>query len=299
MENVIELKKVTKDFGNKNGVFDIDLQIRKGEIFGYLGPNGAGKSTTIRQIMGFIKPNSGTCTVMGKDCFKQASEIQENVGYLAGEISFINDMTAKEYIKFIADMKKINDRKRINELIKIFELETNIKIKKMSKGMKQKVGIVTAFMGSPELLVLDEPTSGLDPLMQNRFVELLLGEKKKGTTIFMSSHMLEEIEKTCDRTAIIKDGRIVDVLDMDKLKEMKKKIYTVTLKTEQDVERIKQEDLNIQGVDENKVSFLVEGEISKTLKILSNYSIIDMQIQNQSLEDLFLHFYGEENKKNV
>ena len=182
METIIELKKLTKNFGNQKGVFNVNLDIKKGEIFGYLGPNGAGKSTTIRQMMGFIKPDEGKCTILNQDCFKKAHIIQNQVGYLAGEIAFINDMSAKDYINFIADMKKIKDRNRIDELLKIFELETNVKIKKMSKGMKQKVGIVTAFMGSPEVLILDEPTSGLDPLMQNKFVELLLEEKKKGTT---------------------------------------------------------------------------------------------------------------------
>lgn len=229
METIIELKKLTKNFGNQKGVFNVNLDIKKGEIFGYLGPNGAGKSTTIRQMMGFIKPDEGKCTILNQDCFKKAHIIQNQVGYLAGEIAFINDMSAKDYINFIADMKKIKDRNRIDELLKIFELETNVKIKKMSKGMKQKVGIVTAFMGSPEVLILDEPTSGLDPLMQNKFVELLLEEKKKGTTIFISSHMLEEIEKTCDRTAIIRNGKIIDILDMDELRKMKKKIYIVTV----------------------------------------------------------------------
>ena len=165
METIIELKKLTKNFGNQKGVFNVNLDIKKGEIFGYLGPNGAGKSTTIRQMMGFIKPDEGKCTILNQDCFKKAHIIQNQVGYLAGEIAFINDMSAKDYINFIADMKKIKDRNRIDELLKIFELETNVKIKKMSKGMKQKVGIVTAFMGSPEVLIL-------------LFMVMLLVEKK-------------------------------------------------------------------------------------------------------------------------
>lgn len=293
METVIELKKLTKDFGNHKGVFDVNLDVKKGEIFGYLGPNGAGKSTTIRQIMGFIKPDEGKCTILNKDCFERANIIQNQVGYLAGEIAFINDMSAKEYINFIADMKKIKDRKRIDELVKMFELETKVKIKKMSKGMKQKVGIVTAFMGSPEVLILDEPTSGLDPLMQNKFVELLLEEKKKGTTIFISSHMLEEIEKTCDRTAIIRNGKIIDILDMDELRKMNKKNYILTVNSKKEAERLKQEkNLNIQKIEDNKISILVEKDLPKVLKILSNYEILDLQKQSQSLEELFLHFYG-------
>lgn len=299
METVIELKKLTKDFGNHKGVFDVNLNVKKGEIFGYLGPNGAGKSTTIRQMMGFIKPDEGKCTILNNDCFERANIIQNQVGYLAGEIAFINDMSAKEYINFIADMKKIKDRKRIDELVKMFELETNVKIKKMSKGMKQKVGIVTAFMGSPEVLILDEPTSGLDPLMQNKFVELLLEEKKKGTTIFISSHMLEEIEKTCDRTAIIRNGKIIDILDMDELRKMNKKNYILTVNSKKEAERLKQEkNLNIQKIEDNKISILVEKDLPKVLKILSNYEILDLQKQSQSLEELFLHFYGKEDNEN-
>lgn len=299
METVIELEKLTKDFGNHKGVFDVNLDVKKGEIFGYLGPNGAGKSTTIRQMMGFIKPDEGKCTILNKDCFERANIIQNQVGYLAGEIAFINDMSAKEYINFIADMKKIKDRKRIDELVKMFELETNVKIKKMSKGMKQKVGIVTAFMGSPEVLILDEPTSGLDPLMQNKFVELLLEEKKKGTTIFISSHMLEEIEKTCDRTAIIRNGKIIDILDMDELRKMNKKNYILTVNSKKEAERLKQEkNLNIQKIEDNKISILVEKDLPKVLKILSNYEILDLQKQSQSLEELFLHFYGKEDNEN-
>lgn len=299
METVIELKKLTKDFGNHKGVFDVNLDVKKGEIFGYLGPNGAGKSTTIRKIMGFIKPDEGKCTILNKDCFERANIIQNQVGYLAGEIAFINDMSAKEYINFIADMKKIKDRKRIDELVKMFELETKVKIKKMSKGMKQKVGIVTAFMGSPEVLILDEPTSGLDPLMQNKFVELLLEEKKKGTTIFISSHMLEEIEKTCDRTAIIRNGKIIDILDMDELRKMNKKNYILTVNSKKEAERLKQEkNLNIQKIEDNKISILVEKDLPKVLKILSNYEILDLQKQSKSLEELFLHFYGKEDNEN-
>lgn len=297
MEDIIKLNNVTKRFENKSGVFDINLEVKKGEIFGYLGPNGAGKSTTIRQIMGFVKPDHGKCTLLGKDCFQDANLIQDKIGYLAGEISFINDMKTKDYINFIADMKQIKNRERIDELTKKFELDTNVKIKKLSKGMKQKVGIIIAFMGNPEVLILDEPTSGLDPLMQNKFVELLLEEKKKGTTIFMSSHMLEEIEKTCDRTAIIKDGRIVDILDMNELRQMKKKIYVVTLNNEREAKKLTNaKGLNIQKIESNKVSILVEKDLSKTLKILSDYKILDLQMENQSLEELFLHFYGKEEK---
>lgn len=258
-----------------------------------------GKSTTIRQMMGFIKPDKGICKILGKNCFEKANYIQNDVGYLASELAFIEDMKAIDYINFMADMKKIEDKTRIEELIQIFELELNIKIKKMSKGMKQKVGIINAFMTKPKILILDEPTSGLDPLMQNKFINLLLEEKKKGTTIFISSHMLEEIEKTCDRTAIIRNGKIVDIVDMTQLGEIKRKNYRITLKDEKEAQNLaKEKGLTIQKVEENKVLVLVEDSLSKMLKILSNYEVFDLQKQEQSLEDLFLHYYGKEKKSN-
>ena len=219
----MELEHVTKDYGNGKGVFDLSVTVERGEAFGYLGPNGAGKTTTIRQLMGFIRPEKGNCRIMGMDCFKQAQEIQKKTGYLAGELAFPEDMTGLEFLKFMAELKGMKDQRKMRDLMERFELNPQGKMKKMSKGMKQKVGIVNAFMHEPEVVILDEPTSGLDPLMQNVFVELILEEKKKGTTILMSSHIFEEVEKTCDRTAIIRSGRIVAVEDMKFLAGKRKK----------------------------------------------------------------------------
>ncbi|MEG2018058.1 MAG: ABC transporter ATP-binding protein, partial [Clostridium sp.] len=225
MDNIIEVKNVTKDYGQGKGIFDVNIQVKKGEVFGFLGPNGAGKTTTIRNLLGFITPTKGQCFVSGMDCYKEAAKIQENLGYLPGEITFLDDLSGKQMLDFIAAMKGIKDKTRMKELMEIFELDPRGKIKKMSKGMKQKIGIICAFMGNPDIIILDEPTSGLDPLMQNRFVDLVLEEKKKGKTIFMSSHIFEEVERTCDRTAIIKGGRIVAIEDMESLKAKKRKSY--------------------------------------------------------------------------
>ena len=177
--SIIEISDVTKDYGDNRGIFNLSLTVNKGEIFGYLGPNGAGKSTTIRHLMGFIHADKGTCKIKGYDCYKDSKKIQKFVGYLPGEIAFMDDMKGMEFIKFIADMKGMTDLNRAHELIELFELNPHGKIKRMSKGMKQKIGLVCAFMNDPEILILDEPTSGLDPLMQNKFVDLILEEKKK------------------------------------------------------------------------------------------------------------------------
>lgn len=298
MKHVMELQNVTKDYGNGKGVFDVSFSVKEGEVFGYLGPNGAGKSTTIRQLMGFIHPQTGKCQILGKDCFSKASEIQNEIGYLAGELAFIEDMTGRKFLEFMAQMKGIRDLSRMEELIELFELNPHGKMRKMSKGMKQKVGLVCAFMGNPKAVILDEPTSGLDPLMQNRFVELILEEKKKGTTILMSSHIFEEVEKTCDRTAIIRAGRIVTVEDMKSLSEKRKKIYTITLFDAHTADRfVAESGLEIMERMGNRVQLTVKEQISETLQIIAKYQPIDLDIKTQSLEELFMQFYGEGEKK--
>lgn len=298
MNSVIKLEHVTKDYGNGKGVFDVSFSVKEGEVFGYLGPNGAGKSTTIRQLMGFIHPQAGTCQIFGKDCFSQADRIQRETGYLAGELAFMEDMTGRKFLEFMAQMKGIKDLSRMEELLERFELNPQGKMRKMSKGMKQKVGLVCAFMGNPKAVILDEPTSGLDPLMQNRFVELILEEKRKGTTILMSSHIFEEVEKTCDRTAIIRAGKIVAIEDMQSLSEKRKKIYTVTLPDAQTVEQfVKESGLEIQGRVGNRVQLTVKNQIPETLRLIAKYQPVDLDIKTQSLEELFMHFYGEEEKR--
>ncbi len=296
----IEIDHVTKDFGQGRGVFDISFSVKKGEVFGYLGPNGAGKSTTIRQLLGFVKPDKGSLQMLGMDCFRQAEEIHKHIGYLAGEIAFVENMKGMEYIQFIAQLRGMRDDTRMKELLEMFELNPTGRIRKMSKGMKQKIALVTAFMDSPEVIILDEPTSGLDPLMQNRFVDLILEEKKKGTTILMSSHIFEEVERTCDRTAIIRQGEIVDTVDMTELSKIRNQVYTVTLSGEEQAHKLsKQPELAIQSVDGAVVKILVNNNVSDSLKILAQYEPVDLQIATQSLEDVFLHYYGKGEEKDA
>jgi len=292
---VIEIKNITKDYGQGKGIFNVSFSVEKGEVLGFLGPNGAGKTTTIRHLMGFSKANKGSCNINGLDCFEKSSEIQKNLGYLPGEIAFLDDMTGINFIKFIAEMKGIKDLTRAKELIGRFELNPNSKIKKMSKGMKQKIGIVCAFMQEPDILILDEPTSGLDPLMQNEFIKLILEEKERGTTILMSSHSFEEIERTCDRAAIIKDGKIVSVENIATLKESKQKIYSITFENEEVVKDFLKEGFKIKDIDKNNVTVLVKGDIMPLIKSLGKYKVVSLESKAQSLEDLFMHFYGGEN----
>ena len=180
---VISIQNLTRDYGLGKGIFDVSFEVERGEIFGFLGPNGAGKTTTIRHLMGFIRPRSGECRINEMDCWKKHDEIQKRLGYIPGEISFFEDMSGREFLKFAADYRKLDRDNRMQEMLDRFELDPKGKIKKMSKGMKQKLGIAAAFMHDPDILILDEPTSGLDPLMQNRFIELIAEEKKRGKTV--------------------------------------------------------------------------------------------------------------------
>ena len=298
---VIELQEVTKDYGNGKGVFGLSFAVPKGEVFGYLGPNGAGKTTTIRQLMGFIRPGRGICRMMGMDCFLQAQEIQKHTGYLAGELAFPEDMTGLGFLKFMADMKGMDSHRHMESLMERFGLNPHGRIKRMSKGMKQKIGIVNAFMHQPEVVILDEPTSGLDPLMQNEFVELVLEEKKKGTTILMSSHIFEEVEKTCDRTAIIRSGQIAAVEDMKSLAGKRKKIYRVTLENKEALKRLLAEPEiqpwrhkdSKEELLPNQADLTISGSLPDILKKFADYKAQDLEIRTQSLEELFLQYYAQ------
>lgn len=296
MDNIIEVKNVTKDYGQGKGIFDVNIQVKKGEVFGFLGPNGAGKTTTIRNLLGFITPTKGQCFVSGMDCYKEAAKIQENLGYLPGEITFLDDLSGKQMLDFIAAMKGINNKTRMKELMEIFELDPRGKIKKMSKGMKQKIGIICAFMGNPDIIILDEPTSGLDPLMQNRFVDLVLEEKKKGKTIFMSSHIFEEVERTCDRTAIIKEGRIVAIEDMESLKARKRKSYILEFESEKELLKFNEENPSVRIIEiiGKSATVSIQGDIVKFLSAITKYKIKDLDVKRETLEEIFLHFYGGE-----
>ena len=204
--SIIEIIGLTKDYGDHKGIFDLTFTVEEGEVFGYLGPNGAGKTTTIRHLMGFLNPDKGSSKILGLDCRSERAEIMKHLGYLPGEIAFFDGMSGMEFLNFMAEMRGLTDVSLRDKLVDLFELDTKGKIRKMSKGMKQNLGIVCAFMHDPRVLILDEPTSGLDPLMQKTFANLILEEKSKGKTILMSSHSFEEVERTCDRVGIIRQG---------------------------------------------------------------------------------------------
>ena len=210
--HAIEVEHLTKDYGSDRGVFDVSIAVDRGEVFGFLGPNGAGKSTTIRHLMGFSKPDSGSAKIEGTETFHRYFEVLNHVGYIPGEIALPAGLTGWEFIRMMQNLQKIHNEKRLGEMLKLFELEDEVlkgETKRMSLGVKRKLAVVTAFMSDPDVLILDEPTSGLDPVMQENFIQFIHEEKERGKTILLSSHIFSEIDSTCDRIAIIKDGKIV------------------------------------------------------------------------------------------
>ena len=292
---MIEVRNITMIYPSGKGIFDVDFEVNQGSVLGYLGPNGAGKTTTIRCLLGFTKPNAGKCTISGLDCVARAPKIQKILGYIPGEIAFLDGMTGSDFLKFMGEMRGMKDYSRQNELLERFDLDPRREIKKFSKGMKQKLGIVTAFMHDPDVLILDEPTSGLDPLMQNRFVELILEQKKAGKTILMSSHMFEEIERTCDEVIIIKDGRLIEKSNVVALKEAQRKAYHVKFKHAEDISSIIAQKFEVDQVIENTAEIYVKGdEISRLIRALAAFDIETLEAKAQTLEEVFLNYYSTE-----
>lgn len=288
---MLEVQNLTKKFKNGKGIFDVTFSIKQGEVFGFLGPNGAGKSTTIRHIMGFMKPERGFVKINGLDAWKKQGEVQKYIGYLPGEIAFIEGMTGKGFLDFMAEMQGVKNYTKRNELIERFQFDADTPIRKMSKGMKQKVGIVAAFMHDPEVIILDEPTSGLDPLMQKVFIELVLEEKAKGKTFLMSSHSFPEIERTCDRAAIIKDGIVIAVKDIHELTSMQRKLFEVTFQNISDVKEFLKSNLQIDSYEGNRVRVSIQGNYDAFIEETAKYHVRNIAIFTQNLEDIFMNYY--------
>lgn len=290
--DIIETDKLTKFYNRKIlGVKNLNLQVKEGEIFGYIGPNGAGKTTTIRLLLDLIRPTSGKATVSGLDTHKHNVAIKEEIGFLPGEIYLPDNMTGEDCLKYFAGFKKKIDKKYLSHLVEILTFDKKKKIFSYSKGNRQKLAIILAMMHQPKLLILDEPTSGLDPLNQQQFYSLLQETKKLGTTVFLSTHILTEAEKNCDRVGIIKDGHLMQIEDVDEFKE--KNIHEMVLETEKE---IRLDDLKIKGVKKIErtttgYKLVTAGKNGEIIKALSHLPIIDYKIYEPSLEEIFMHFY--------
>lgn len=274
--NVIEIKNLTKDYGDNRGIFDISLDIKQGEMVGFVGTNGSGKTTTIRNIMGFIKPTSGSVKVNGLDSWANSSEIVKNIGYVPGEIAFPDLKTGIDFLKCQADFLKMDNMDYANELIERLQLDPRANLKRMSKGMKQKTALVAALMNNASIIILDEPTTGLDPLMRATFLDIIKEEHKKGKTIFMSSHSFEEIESTCDKVVLISDGHIVDVCNMNDITNRPVKDFKIEFNNKEDYQKFLKEDLKFTRLQDKYNQATIQIDSNKTaslLKILKNYDV--------------------------
>ncbi|MFI8686998.1 ATP-binding cassette domain-containing protein [Rossellomorea sp. NPDC077527] len=292
--NVIEIHSLTKTYGKYRGITDISFHVEEGEIFGFIGPNGAGKSTTIRTLLSLIRPTSGSATIFGKDCIESAPEIAKEVGYLPSEVFYYDNMKVKDLLKYSASFYKKDCTKRIKELAEILNLDLSKKIDDLSLGNKKKVGIIQGLLHQPKLIILDEPTSGLDPLMQQKFFELLQAENEKGATILFSSHILSEVQRLCDRVAIIKEGKIVQVEKISTLKENNHKKFKMEIKSDIDASYFDLDGVtNLEMIDHH-VSFLFRGDINTIMKKIADIEITNLWIDEPDLEEIFMHYYEKE-----
>ncbi len=295
--SVIEVSHLTKDYGSGRGVFDVSIHVKEGECFGFLGPNGAGKTTTIRHLMGFSKPQKGTCYIAGLDSWQDAANLKHTVGYLPGEVALPRGLTGVEFLNMMKKMRKMQDDRYLKELLDRFELDPTMDIHQMSLGVKRKLAVVTAFMHDPDILILDEPTSGLDPIMQQTFIQYILSEKTRKKTILLSSHIFHEIDETCDRISIIKDGKIEADFEAADLKNRSQKIYRVSFEDKESYELFTAMPYQFTSKNPGKLRARVavkNQEITKLISDVTELSIIDFQEIPFTLEDYFMQFYKEE-----
>jgi ABC-2 type transport system ATP-binding protein len=293
MSAVIETKNLTKYYGKARGIIDVNLTVDEGEIFGFIGPNGAGKSTTIRTLLSLIYKTSGEATMFGLDCEKDKVKILEDVGYLPSEVFYYDNMRAIDLFKYSASFYKKDCSKKIEELASLLQLDLHKKIEDMSLGNKKKVGIIQGLLHSPRLIILDEPTSGLDPLMQKTFFDLIKKENERGAAVLFSSHILSEVQRICDRVAIIKDGRIVNT---QKISELQSSAYKNVSFTAKEASNLK--DFNVSGalnieVSGCSVSFIFKGDVNTLLAEIGRFQLVNIDITEPTLEEIFMHYYSE------
>lgn len=292
---VIKTSGLTKDYGKGRGVFEIDLEVHKGEVFGFVGTNGSGKTTTIRNMMGFIRPDRGISAVNGLDSWKESAGIMKHVSYVPGEIAFPALKTGTEFLKTQAKYLGVTDFGYMNHVIELLQLDPTANLKRMSKGMKQKTAIVAALMGEKEILVLDEPTTGLDPLMREAFLGLVREEKQKGHTIFMSSHIFEEIEAVCDRVAMIKDGRIIDTVSLYDLRHPAVKNFIIEFGEAGEKQRFLQNtEFSAESRDAKSLTVQCRtSQLDALFLSLKDCQITNLQETHRSLQQQFMSAYKE------
>jgi ABC-2 type transport system ATP-binding protein len=294
MAAMIEVERLTKSYGGKRGIADVSFKVEEGEVFGFLGPNGAGKTTTIRLLMGLLHADAGSARIAGLDCWKQSLEIKRLIGYMPGEPALDPNLTGGQILEYFAHLRGDVDHAYLKQLIQRFELDTSRKFRQYSTGNKRKVVLIQAFMHRPRLLILDEPTSGLDPLNQQEFDRMVLEARNEGRTVFLSSHVLSEVEKTCTTVGIIREGRLVRIGDVAEVKAIKRYEITITFAHAIPAEAFK----TVDGVVEvetlnhgNAVRLTMQGPADAAIKAAAHYPVVSLTSYEPSLEDIFLRYY--------
>ena len=288
--SIIEVNNLTKYYGKARGIDDVSFKVEEGEIFGFIGPNGAGKSTTIRLFLSLIYPTSGEAKIFGKDCIEFGPEIRQDIGYLPSEVFYYDRMKVLDLLKYSASFYNRDCTERLYELADLMELDLKRKIDDLSYGNKKKVGIVQGLLHQPKLIILDEPTSGLDPLMQQKFFNLIREENERGATVFFSSHILGEVQKMCNRVAIIKEGSIVKIEDMETMQQDNyKKIRIVA--SEIDKTRFTMDGVTNLEANGRGINFFYKGDINLITRAISEHDISDVTIEEPTLEEVFMHYY--------
>ncbi len=294
MAAIIEAERLTKSYGGKRGIAAVSFQVEEGEVFGFLGPNGAGKTTTIRLLMALLHADAGTARIAGFDCWKQSLEIKRLIGYMPGEPALDPNLTGGQILEYFAHLRGGVDHSYLKHLIQRFDLDTSRKFRQYSSGNKRKVVLIQAFMHRPRLLILDEPTSGLDPLNQQEFDRMIKEAQDEGRTVFLSSHILSEVEKTCTRVGIIRDGRLVRMGDVAEVKAIKRYEITITFANAIPAETFKPLDgvLEVETLNHGHgVRLAMQGPADAVIKAAAHYPVVSLTSYEPSLEDIFLRYY--------
>jgi len=288
--SIIEVEHLTKYYGKARGIVDVSFNVEEGEIFGFIGPNGAGKSTTIRLFLSLIYPTQGQARIFGKDCIKFGPEIRQEIGYLPSEVFYYEGMKVHDLLKYSASFYQKDCTQRLHELADVMELDLKRRISDLSYGNKKKVGIVQGLLHQPKLIILDEPTAGLDPLMQHKFFSLIREENKRGATVFFSSHILTEVQRLCNRVAIIKDGSVINIQDIKTLQKDNYKKIRVTA-SGLDEKRFQVEGVTGMAKEDGTLSFFYKGDINAVARLVSGGNLADLTIEDLTLEEIFMHYY--------
>ena len=291
---IIQTHGLTKYYGKVRGIEDLDLEVKEGEIFGFLGPNGAGKTTTIRLLLDFLRPTRGRAEIFGLDTRRHSWQIRHRIGNVPGDVFLYEGMTGNDLLSLMGRLHQGDHQRRKEELEERLEIDLGRKIKAYSRGMKQKVALIQALMNDPELLMLDEPTSGLDPIMQQEVYDILLEEKERGRTVFLSSHILPEVERVCDRVGIVRDGHLVDVEMVPDLKRKKVRKMEITFKQEVAAERLAMDEVDVVRKDGLRMELAVHGNVDRLIKRLAELEVEDVVFPEATLEDTFMKFYSDE-----